>query len=437
MGDIAAFPDARPDDGLLDIGVVTAKGFWQWSRTLARTAAGAAASSPFVETARGRKFDVKFSRAGPLRARRRRPQEDEPSTHQGARRRGDCARPGGRAVSTATPVPETWELTGDDARRVLRDCGRRQLLRDAFVRLRVADGFSHARSLAYATSLVFVQAIIAIVGLATRVRHRRREQRARAHVERRRSGSRRRPAHARREASASRGRVASLCRPDLRTGRHADHGRTLFGQFERGLNRIYGVETGPPERAEVRPGAAADRHGRLTCRRGVRVARARAHDRQLDRQPGVESRMGRRSAGRARSCSIDVRDGLAVPLLAAPPPARRLVVAVRRGRGRIPVARRDRRARRLLLAQQVVRPDLRTARRHRRAASSGRCSPRSRCCSAAQSPRSSRPCAPACASRRTRRRSSTPNRAQRAEPTKPCSGVHRDDCGGTAERSRG
>jgi diacylglycerol kinase (ATP) len=65
MGDIAAFPDARPDDGLLDIGVVTAKGFWQWSRTLARTATGTAASSPFVETARGRKFDVKFARPVP------------------------------------------------------------------------------------------------------------------------------------------------------------------------------------------------------------------------------------------------------------------------------------------------------------------------------------------------------------------------------------
>jgi YegS/Rv2252/BmrU family lipid kinase len=65
MGDIAAFPDARPDDGLLDIGVVTADGFWQWTRTLARTATGKAAASPFVETARGRKFDVKFSRAVP------------------------------------------------------------------------------------------------------------------------------------------------------------------------------------------------------------------------------------------------------------------------------------------------------------------------------------------------------------------------------------
>ena len=40
FGHVAAFPDARPDDGLLEIGVVTAKGRWQWSRTLARTATG-------------------------------------------------------------------------------------------------------------------------------------------------------------------------------------------------------------------------------------------------------------------------------------------------------------------------------------------------------------------------------------------------------------
>ena len=70
-------------------------------------------------------------------------------------------------MSTATPVPETFELTGDDARAMLRSSGRRRLLRDAFVRMRVADGFSHARSLAYATSLVFVQATIGLVGLAT------------------------------------------------------------------------------------------------------------------------------------------------------------------------------------------------------------------------------------------------------------------------------
>ena len=69
-------------------------------------------------------------------------------------------------MSTATAVPETWELTGDDARETLLHTGRRKLVRDAFLRLRASDGFSHARSLAFALALVLVQAIIALVGLA-------------------------------------------------------------------------------------------------------------------------------------------------------------------------------------------------------------------------------------------------------------------------------
>jgi YihY family inner membrane protein len=70
-------------------------------------------------------------------------------------------------MSTANVVPETWELTGDDARETLRRTGRLRLFRDAMKRLRAADGFSHARALAFATALVLVQAIIAMVGLAT------------------------------------------------------------------------------------------------------------------------------------------------------------------------------------------------------------------------------------------------------------------------------
>src|SRR5437762_934950 len=69
-------------------------------------------------------------------------------------------------MSTATCVPETRGLTGDDARRTLAATGRLTLVRDAFTRLRAADGFSHSRSLAFATSLVFVQGLIAFVGLA-------------------------------------------------------------------------------------------------------------------------------------------------------------------------------------------------------------------------------------------------------------------------------
>ena len=69
-------------------------------------------------------------------------------------------------MSTAAKVPETWELTGDDARETLLETGRWQLLKDSFVRLRAADGFSHSRSLAFVTSLVLVQGLIALVGLA-------------------------------------------------------------------------------------------------------------------------------------------------------------------------------------------------------------------------------------------------------------------------------
>jgi YihY family inner membrane protein len=70
-------------------------------------------------------------------------------------------------VSTATRVPETWELTGDDARKTLASVGVGQLAKDSWQRLRFADGFSHARSLAFTIALVLVQAIIALVGLAS------------------------------------------------------------------------------------------------------------------------------------------------------------------------------------------------------------------------------------------------------------------------------
>jgi YihY family inner membrane protein len=70
-------------------------------------------------------------------------------------------------MSTAALVPETWELDGDDARETLVATGRAALARDAFVRLRYSDGFSHARSMAFLISLALVQAVIGFVGLAS------------------------------------------------------------------------------------------------------------------------------------------------------------------------------------------------------------------------------------------------------------------------------
>jgi YihY family inner membrane protein len=69
-------------------------------------------------------------------------------------------------MSTASHVRETWELTGDDARETLATTGRLALLKDGVVRLRAADGTSHARGLAFAVSLVLVQALVVVVGFA-------------------------------------------------------------------------------------------------------------------------------------------------------------------------------------------------------------------------------------------------------------------------------
>jgi diacylglycerol kinase (ATP) len=62
-GGLTAFPDARPDDGLLEIGVVTAQGPVQWARVLSRLAVGAGDRSKLVHTTRGREVDVKLDRA--------------------------------------------------------------------------------------------------------------------------------------------------------------------------------------------------------------------------------------------------------------------------------------------------------------------------------------------------------------------------------------
>jgi YegS/Rv2252/BmrU family lipid kinase len=60
LGGLSVFPDARPDDGRLEIGVVTARGAWEWSRTLGRAATGDVGASPFVQTTSGTSFEVRM-----------------------------------------------------------------------------------------------------------------------------------------------------------------------------------------------------------------------------------------------------------------------------------------------------------------------------------------------------------------------------------------
>ena len=62
FGGIEVFGDARPDDGKLEVGVVTADGFSQWARTAARTVVATAEASPFVQATKAKTIKVKLDR---------------------------------------------------------------------------------------------------------------------------------------------------------------------------------------------------------------------------------------------------------------------------------------------------------------------------------------------------------------------------------------
>ena len=63
FGGIEVFEDARPDDGQLEVGVVTADGLLEWGRMIARVAVGAADKSPFAQSTKARRsVKVKLNR---------------------------------------------------------------------------------------------------------------------------------------------------------------------------------------------------------------------------------------------------------------------------------------------------------------------------------------------------------------------------------------
>jgi YegS/Rv2252/BmrU family lipid kinase len=62
-GGLLVFHDAVPDDGLLDVGIVTAEGALQWLSVLSRVALHRGDGSRFVRTIQGRVVDVRFDTA--------------------------------------------------------------------------------------------------------------------------------------------------------------------------------------------------------------------------------------------------------------------------------------------------------------------------------------------------------------------------------------
>jgi YegS/Rv2252/BmrU family lipid kinase len=62
FGGIEVFADAEPDDGLLDVGLLTAEGPVQVARAAARAVAGDTHKSPFVRITKAKKLSVKLDR---------------------------------------------------------------------------------------------------------------------------------------------------------------------------------------------------------------------------------------------------------------------------------------------------------------------------------------------------------------------------------------
>jgi len=60
-GGIPAFPDARPDDGWLEVGVTTARNPVQWARVLGRMATGRSDRSPLIRITRARRIDIRLA----------------------------------------------------------------------------------------------------------------------------------------------------------------------------------------------------------------------------------------------------------------------------------------------------------------------------------------------------------------------------------------
>ena len=65
FGGAEAFEDAHPDDGVLELGVLSAEGVREWAGTIARAVVGTASKSPHAVTTKVRSVRIKLDRKIP------------------------------------------------------------------------------------------------------------------------------------------------------------------------------------------------------------------------------------------------------------------------------------------------------------------------------------------------------------------------------------
>lgn len=145
-------------------------------------------------------------------------------------------------MSTATPVPETWDLDGDDAREALRSIDARDMVRDTVARLRWADGFSHARATAFQLVLTLIPGTVVLVAIAARLQWSSLNDALLRSIESVAPGPSSQTFHDAFERGVHAGDAGNWTAIGLGGVALLVSGTTAFGQVERACNRIYGVE---------------------------------------------------------------------------------------------------------------------------------------------------------------------------------------------------
>lgn len=147
-------------------------------------------------------------------------------------------------MGTASRVrPGREHLAADEAVHTLRRGDWWPLVRDAFVRFRYADGFSHARALAFQTVLALVPFAIAAVGLASSLHGGPLGRLVAGSIERMVPASSTDLVHDVLDRSQHSGGTLALWFGALFA---LSNLVTAMSQIERGANRIYGIERDRP-----------------------------------------------------------------------------------------------------------------------------------------------------------------------------------------------
>lgn len=273
-------------------------------------------------------------------------------------------------MSTASTVPETYDLEGDDALDTLKATGWVRLGKDAFDRFRAADGFSHSRAVAFQFTLTALPELIALVAGTTVLD----QDTFRKVLEKTLVGLAPGPASEiltkafRQGAGAGGGSETGALLVGLAAA--LTSGTIAMGLVERGANRIYGVE---------RDRTPLPKYGRaflLACSAGLLtlvaflllVAGSAIGDAGRSVGGWSDTLVAAWSVARWPVGVVLIVGAFSLLLEKAPraQAACDVMAGGRRGTGRGPVVAVHRSARPVPVRQQGVRPDLWTTGRNHR-----------------------------------------------------------------------